>query len=186
MISLEDLMTMDSAALLKVLLRAHPLEPDALSNTQYLGVDLSLPAPLSKLLWKTFRKTFYLDPGGALRGWNIKMEQTGIDGPARPLTDRHSNAKTFGHYHLRPAESIRFPKRWRGQHFLDYTCAGNLPFDVARFGYCPLVAVNEGDSTLLLGWELFRIGPAFVPLPPLYYALRLEGPLDTLEPIPRP
>ncbi len=37
---------------------------------------------------------------------------------------------------------------------------------------------------LLLGWEVFRVGPALLPLP-LYYALRLDGPLEHIVPPPR-
>ena len=48
----------------------------------------------------------------------------------------------------------------------------------------PLVAVNEGDMSLLLGWEVFKLGPLFVPLRD-YWALRLEGPLEEVVPIPK-
>ena len=38
--------------------------------------------------------------------------------------------------------------------------------------------------SLLLGWEVFKLGPLFVPLRD-YWALRLEGPLEEVVPQPR-
>lgn len=67
---------------------------------------------------------------------------------------------------------------------LDYQVAGNAPWDLARFGYCPLVAVNPGSAELLLGWEVFRVGGVLLPLPD-YWLLVREGPLDTVLPPPR-
>lgn len=186
MITLEDLMSMSSSQLHEVMEQGHPLDFHAMAETQYLGVDLSLPGFMRKLLWHTFRKTFHRDPEtGVLRGWNVKMEQNGIDGPAVPLTDRRGQPKTFGHYQAKSAVGIEFPKGWQGPNFLDYGAAGNPFFDVARLGYTPLIAVNEGSSDLLLGWEIFKIGPAFLPMP-LYWALRLQGPLERVEKVPRP
>jgi hypothetical protein len=152
----------------------------------YLGVDCSLPSIINKILWKTFRKTFYKDPEtGDLRGWNVRMEQTGWDGPGTPMTDKSGKQIPFGHYRVLPAKGLKFPGGWVGENFLDYQTAGNTMFDMAKLGYCPLVAVNEGDNDLLLGWEVFKIGPVFFPLPD-YWALKREGPLDEVAPIPCP
>ncbi len=130
---------------------------------------------MNRILWKTFRKTFHRDPStGALRGWNVRMEQTGIDGPQEPMKNADGTAKTFAHYEVRSAEGKRFPRGWHGDHYLDYGVVGN-PFGEA-IGYTPLVAVNEASMNLLLGWEVFKVGPLFVPLPD-YWALRLDGPL---------
>jgi len=184
-LTLDDLMTLDAAALHGIIDAGRPVDELAVAGTQYLGVDLSLPKPIGRLLWKTFRKTFYRDPDtGVLRGWNVRMEQLGVEAEQTPMTDRKGRALSFGHYHLRCATGLRFPRKWSGGHFLDYTVAGNRYADVARFGYTPLVAVNTQQSDLLLGWEVFRMGPAFLPLP-LYYALRLDGPLEEVVPVPR-
>ncbi|MBL8685197.1 MAG: hypothetical protein JNK05_38825 [Myxococcales bacterium] len=182
--TLEDLMAMNSAQLHEVLCAGHPLDPDVLAERQYLGVDLSLPGWARKILWHTFRKTFTRDAStGDVRGWNVKMEQHGIDGARVPLVTRKGEPVTFGHYVVRPAVSMKFP-RWNGAHYLDYGAAGNTFFDLARLGCTPLVAVNEGSQDLLLGWEVFRVAGAFVPMS-LYWALRYEGPLDRVVPPPR-
>lgn len=185
-LTLDDLMGMKSKALRGVMDAGHPLDEDVLADSQYLGVDLSLPGFMRKILWHTFRKCFHRDPAtGVLRGWNVKMEQNGIDGPAVPLTDRKDRQVTFGHYHVKSAEGVKFPKRWTGPNFLDYTVGGNKFFDMAKLGYTPLIAVNEGSSELLLGWEIFKVGPLFLPLP-LFWALRRQGPLKVVVPVPKP
>ena len=181
--TLDDLMAMDRRALRQVIDQGSPLDPATLAERMYLGVDLSLPNFARKLLWHTFRKTFHRD-GEQVRGWNVRMEQNGIDGPRRPLVDRRGRPITFGHYRIRERGEARFPGGWTGAHFLDYGVAGNTFLDLARFGYTPLVAVNAGSQDLLLGWEVFKIGPAFLPLP-LFWALRYEGPLDEVIPPPR-
>ena len=153
--TLYDLMAMDSAVLHRVLQAGHPLDPAVLAGRQYLGVDLSLPGWARKLLWHTFRKTFVsVWPGTAgdvdVRGWNVRMEQHGVDGARVPQRDRHGKPITFGHYRVRRSGELRFP-RWSGTHYLDYGSAGNPFHDPARFGRTPLVAVNEGRQDLLLG-----------------------------------
>ncbi len=183
-LTLEDLMKLDSKALHAALLRGHPLDTDALAGRMYLGVDLSLPGWARRLLWHTFRKTFVRDEeSGEVRGWNVKMEQRGVDGPRVPRTRGDGRQVTFGHYRVRRAHGD-FPGQYRGTHYLDYRAAGNLRRDLAGLGHTPLVAVNEGSQALLLGWEVFRVGPTFLPMP-LYWALRDEGPLDIVVEPPR-
>ena len=185
-LTVEDLLQMSRREHWEVMKRAHPFDPAALDDTQYIGVDLSLPRVMNRLLWKTFRKTFHRDPAtGVLRGWNVRLEQTGWEVPTTPMTDRHGEPITFGHYEVRAASGKRFPWGWQGAHYLDYGVAGNVPLDPARVGYCPVVAVNAGRHDLLLGWEVLKVGPALIPLPD-YWALVREGPLDRVVPVPRP
>lgn len=183
-LTLEDLMKMDAKELHRVLLAGHPLDTDVLAGRMYVGVDLSLPGWLRRVLWHTFRKTFVRDERcGEVRGWNVRMEQHGVDGPRVPLRDGKGRAITFGHYRVRRAHGD-LPGQYRGTHYLDYGAGGNTLLDLARLGRTPLVAVNEGSQDLLLGWEVFRVGPAYLPLP-LYWALRYEGPLDEVVEPPR-
>jgi choline dehydrogenase-like flavoprotein len=184
-LTLEDLMQMSAAQLHAVMCQSHPLDPDALAGRQFLGVDLSLPGWARKVLWHTFRKTFTRDEAtGDVRGWNVRMAQHGVDGPRVPLRDREGQPVTFGHYRVRSAAGVKFPKGWQGAHLLDYTRAGNARLDPAALGFTPLVAVNPGRQDLLLGWEVFKVGPALLPLP-LYWALRDEGPLEVIVSPPR-
>ena len=181
-LELEDLLEMNRRQLHAIVECAYPLRLDALEEKQYQGIDLSLPPFVNRILWKTFRKTFHRDPrSGVLRGWNVRMEQAGIDGPRLPMKDRTGKPRTFAHYELRSAAGLHFPRGWKGAQYLDYGVVGN-PFG-ENLGYTPLVAVNEGDMDLLLGWEVFKLGPLFIPLPD-YWALRLEGPLQEVVPLP--
>lgn len=183
-LTLQDLMAMNARELHAVMLRGHRIDEGAIVGRQFLGVDLSLPGWARRILWHTFRKTFTRDaPDDEVRGWNVRMEQRGVDGPQVPLTDRHGAPRTFGHYRLRSAEGMNFPQGYRGAQFLHYGEAGNPFMDLARLGRTPLVAVNAGRSDLLLGWEIFALGPGYLPLP-LYWALRDDGPLDTVIPPP--
>lgn len=186
-IALEQLLTMSSTELKAIVDRGLPLDLDALADTAYTGIDLSMPAVFHKLMWKSFRKTFHRDPQtGVLRGWNVKVEQTGWDAPPKPRLDGSGKPLTFGHYEVRPAAGERFPGGWQGGHYLDYRVAGNTFFDFpARAGFCPLVAVNEGSMDLLLGWEVFRLGNVLVPIVD-YWLLKREGPLLPADVQPRP
>lgn len=186
-ITLEQIFAMSQTELQAIVDRGAPLDLDALANTTYTGIDLSMPALFHKLMWKSFRKTFYRDPQtGRLRGWNVKVEQTGWDTPPAAKTNGQGKPLTFGHYEVHPAAGQRFPRNWQGGHYLDYRVAGNTFLDFpARAGFCPLVAVNPGSMELLLGWEVFRLGDVLVPIPD-FWLLRREGPLRPQDVVPRP
>jgi len=185
-LSLDDLLKMSNLQRRQVVFNAHPFDLDALEGKMYRGIDLSLPPIMNKILWKTFRKTFVRDPKTKeIRGWNVRMQQTGWDGPGEPMTDSKGKQMSFGHYRVKSAKGLKFPGGWTGEQFLDYTIAGNPWYDPAGLGYTPLVAVNQGSNDLLLGWEIFKIGSVFVPLPD-YWALKLEGPVDEVVPVPCP
>lgn len=178
---------MKSADLHAIVQRGLPLDLDAIADTAYTGIDLSMPAWFHKLMWKSFRKTFHRDPRtGVIRGWNVKVQQTGWDRPPAPKLDGKGRPITFGHYEVRPAAGSRFPRGWQGGHYLDYRVAGNRFLDwPARAGYCPLVSVNEGDSELLLGWEVFHVAGTAIPLND-YWVLKREGPLAPADVVARP
>ena len=183
-IELEDMVKMSPAEVAEVFRNGHPIKTEELANTQYMGVDLSMPAWFHKYFWKTFRKTFYRDPQTeVLRGWNVKMEQTGWTGEQTPKRNKKGEELAFGHYEVCSAVGKKFPKGWQGADYLDYGVAGNPALDPAGLGYCPLVAVNEGSTDLLLGWEVFKIGGLFVPLND-YWLLKRDGTLATIQPRP--
>ncbi len=187
MITVDDLLQMSRAELHAIIDQGHPVDPDAVADTSYTGVDLSMPALFHKLAWRSFRKTFHRDPAtGVVRGWNVRVAQVGWDTPPPPLRDRQGRPRSFGHYELRPAAGLRFPRGWQGGSYLDYGVAGNSALDFpANSGFCPLVAVNPGDASLLLGWEVFKVAGLLLPLPD-YWLLRREGPLAPADVVPRP
>jgi hypothetical protein len=175
-ITFDDLLGMSGTQLQAIIDAAHPIDEAFLDGKQYTGSDLSLPKIGHKLLWETFRKTFVRDPDhGDLRGWNVRMEQRGIHGAQAPKRTKAGEPRTFAHYRVRSAEGIAWPKGWRGRQFLDYSIAGN-PFP-ENLAYTPIVAVNEGRSDLILGWEIFKVGGRLVDSH-LYWAIEAYGPLD--------
>ncbi len=182
---LERLRGLSRRQLAGVMQAGHGLDLDELADSMYLGVDLSLPRFAQKLVWETFCKTFHRDPeSGLLRGWNVRLEQRGSDGPLLAQRTAAGQRRTFGHYLVRSARGQRFPAGWRGAHYLDYAQAGNKRWDLTRFAAAPLVAVRAGDMGLLLGWELLEVAGRRFPLP-LYWALLRVGPLDHVVGVPR-
>ena len=84
-----DILSLSRDTLRGMLEGGHPIDPRTLDDAEYRGVSLGLPSPIVKLTWLTFRKTFHRDPRtGALRGWNVRMQQAGLDGPRAPMLDR--------------------------------------------------------------------------------------------------
>lgn len=182
--ALEDLMDMNNRQLHRLLERGHPIDTDAVCGVQYLGSDLSMPRLGHKLLWQTFRKCFVRDEEhGDVRGWNVRMEQRGIHGAQVPKRTRSGELAEFAHYRIRSAHGIRWPKGWRGEQYFDYGIAGN-PFG-EDLGFTPVASVNDDGSSLILGWEIFDVGGRLV-APPLYWALRPDGPVDHVAVPKRP
>lgn len=186
-LSLDQILTLSNRELHAIVDRGLPLDVDAIADHSYTGIDLSMPSWFHKLMWKSFRKTFHRDPAtGVLRGWNVKVEQVGWDAPPPPKRDGKGVPLTFGHYEVRPAAGLAFPRGWTGGHYLDYRTAGNAWWDFpANAGYCPLVTINEGSSELLLGWEVFHVAGMAVPITD-YWVLVREGPLAADDVVPRP
>lgn len=128
----------------------HRIDPSSLDDSRYRGISLGLPSFVDSLFWKTFEKTFHRD--GELRGWNVRLEQTGVEGPVTPLLSG-GVPKTFGHYAVHEGE------RWLE----------------LRYGAMvdPLVSLQDGDVSWLLG----RSDLLGIPTPS-YFLLQRIGPLE--------
>ena len=64
------------------MLAGHPVDPAQLEGWVYRGTSLGLPSLVERLTWKTFQKAFWRDPAtGRLLGWNVRLEQDGLDAP---------------------------------------------------------------------------------------------------------
>jgi hypothetical protein len=179
MVKPEDLLAMSRPELRALLEGGHPIDPSALDDTEYVGVSLGLPAWMVKLSWRTFRKTFHRDPeSGALRGWNVRMKQTGLHGPREEMRDRKGEPRCFGFYEVVPADTYRMPVRCQHGLMIDYGRAPQNPWlDPVRHGRDPLVALRAGSVEQLLGWTYLDLG--FFDLgTPSYFLLTREGPLQ--------
>jgi hypothetical protein len=152
-------------ALHRALRSGHAIDQRALDDTEYQGISVGLPHFVERFTWKTFTKTFHRDPEtGDLRGWNVRMQQTGIEGEPIALM-RDGVPFTWGHYRVHDEKS---------RLMIDYGVPSN-PFFVSRMRD-PLVAVSKDDPSVLLGVSYFDLG-LFRLLTPTYFVLVRRGPL---------
>jgi hypothetical protein len=177
-----DFLSLSRNELRRMLEGGHPIDPHALDDSQYRGVSLGLPSPMVKLTWLTFRKTFHRDKNtGALRGWNVRMEQTGLDGERKPMLDRSGMPRCFGFYGVRRAsEYANLPIAAQHGLMIDYSLGQeNARLDPVRRGRDPLVALEKGSVERLLGWTYLDLGAVRVGTPS-YFLLERDGVLSTL------
>lgn len=180
---MSDLLSMSRRELLDTLRSGHPIEAAALDDSSYVGVSLGMPGWVDRLAWKTFMKTFHRDPDlGVLRGWNVRLQQDGIDAPPRPL-ERAGDRVTFGHYRVRLLVAGEAPSNVSVGLMLDYGAGGSSAWDVAGLLRDPLVALRPGDVTELLGWTYVRLLGARIPTPSFFW-LRRVGVLDHCIAVP--
>jgi hypothetical protein len=150
-----DLLGLGRRQLMDLLRGGHPIDPRALDDTEYHGVSLGLPGFVEALTWKKFKKTFHRDPAtGALRGWNVREEQNGLDAPWIDRRDTAGAPLTFGHYQVVEARSAKVPKGCDRGLLIDYRVDGGAMRRVRD----PIVALSPEDPTLLLGWSYLDLG----------------------------
>jgi len=167
MITRAELLRASRSDLRALLEHGHPIDPSRLDDTTYRGISLGLPAWVERLSWKKFGKSFHRDPHTRqLRGWNVRIEQDGLDRPWRTRM-RGGVPWTFGHFAV-VADRDRL--------LLDYG-ALNRGIDPLRVVRDPLVALERDSVELLLGWSYLALGPARVPTPS-YFLLERDRPLE--------
>jgi hypothetical protein len=184
MLTAADLAALDRDELLAVLRSGHAIDPRELDDTEYRGVSLGLPGIVVALTWKKFKKVFHRDAEtGALRGWNVRIEQSDDD-LWRP---RHRRGRiwTFGHYEVVPARGRGVPRGCDRGLLIDYGLGGNRPLDPMRRVRDPIVAVHPGDNQLLLGWSYLDLGLARLGTPS-FFSLERDGALTHRVDPPRP
>ena len=171
---------MSKRELAAALREGHPIDPRALDDTQYRGVSLGLPPFMIRLTWLKFRKTFHRDPStGALRGWNVRLQQNGLDAPNVARIGPDGRAMTFGHYEVVPSDSYRPPNGAQGL-VIDYGRGRNGMLDPLNRVRDPLVALEAHGAQALLGWSYADLGVRFGT--GSYFLLELEGPLEEVVP----
>ena len=137
-------------------------DPAALAGARYDGISLGLPRLVERLTWTKFAKAFHRDPAtGAIRGWNVRVVDDGLDQPWRPRT-RRGVPVTFGHF----AVTVR-----DGGVVLDYGAIRD-----------PLVALAGSD--VLLGRSLLVIAGRTIGTPS-WFVLRRAGALEHVAPAPQ-
>ena len=133
MVRRDDIIGLGGPGLAARMAQGHPIDPAALDDTEYRGISLGLPALVERLSWKTFQKTFHRDPKtGDLRGWNVRLEQRGLDASSVALVKR-SAPFTFGHYRVVPMGDRKTPRPVFPGLAIDYALGENGPFYPMRF-----------------------------------------------------
>lgn len=180
----QDLLPLPASALHGLLRSGHAIEPESLENAHYRGVSLGLPAVVEQLTWKTFRKAFHRDPAtGVLRGWNVRLQQRGVDGRSLPLRRKDGTLAAFGHFAVVEARGRGVPGGVEQGLLLDYGQGRNRRLDPTRVVRDPLVSLVEDSAELLLGWTYLELGLLRVRTPS-FFVLRREGTLDEVVPTP--
>jgi hypothetical protein len=180
----DDVLRLDRRGLHALLRDGHPIDPRALDDTVYRGISLGLPAWVDRVAWKTFQKVFHRDPAtGLLRGWNVRVEQHGVDAASVPV-QRDGAPLTFGHFLVTDLAAYRVPHACGAGLMLDYGRGGNAAWDVTRVLRDPIVAIEPGRTDLLLGWSYLDLAGVRVGTPS-FFTLDHEGPLDHRAAPPR-
>ncbi len=182
MLTARDFWSLDRRALADRLNSGHHIDPHALDEKVYRGTSLGLPAIADRLLWKTFQKAFHRD-GEVLRGWNVRLEQDGVEAKSRPMRRRTGEARTFGHFLVRDVPGEAIPGGRCAGLLLDYGRGGQSALDPVSHLCDPIVAVEPGRTDLLLGWTFVKIGRLQVGTPS-FFTLELDGPLEGPIPLP--
>ncbi|MEW5741842.1 MAG: hypothetical protein AB1938_23205 [Myxococcota bacterium] len=173
----ETLRRESHAELRQRILNGYPVSPAALEGWAYRGTSLGLPRLIERLTWKTFQKTFFRQPDtGRLVGWNVRLEQDGVDAPSRPLR-RGGVPVTTWHYEVISPEGVAMPRGFDRGLIIDYGRARNPLLDTIRFAKDPLVAVEPGNADVLLGVTYLTLG-RFCVETPTYFLLEREHRLD--------
>jgi hypothetical protein len=163
------LLDASGSTLARTLAAAAPVTAEALTGFQWRGISLGLPGVVEALTWKTFVKVFVDEGAGATpRGWNLRIRQTGLDGPVEII-------KRFGHFGIQGAPSDpRWPK---GTALLDYSPEGG-PMGRVRD---PLGALG---ADTVLGWTYVSVAGRVLGTPS-YFLLQRDRPLGPEELVPR-
>ena len=184
-LTLDALRSLSGKGLRALLAQGHPVDPATLDNSQYRGVSLGIPQWVEKLAWTTFMKTFHRDPKtGALRGWNVRLEQTGLGSPIEYMHTRNGEPKTFGHFEVVDANPATMPAGCAAGLLIHYGRGGNGRLDPIRCLRDPLVSLMPDSTDRLLGASYLDLGFRF--MTPSYFLLERLGPLDHVAHSPRP
>ncbi len=176
MTAVKDLLNADNRELRSRIAGGHPVDPAALEGWAYRGTSLGLPRFVERLTWKTFQKTFYRDPtSGRLLGWNVRLEQDGVDAPSRPKM-RHGRPVTEWNYEVIEPAGVPAPRGFARGLVIDYSRAPNPP-GLVRLTKDPLVALVEGSADELLGVSYLVLGDRCIETP-TYFTLQREHPID--------
>ena len=178
----KSLRTASRKVLREHIVEGYAVDPKAIEGFAYRGTSLGLPAFVERLTWKTFLKTFYRDPGsGRLVGWNVRLEQDGLDARSRPRLDERGCPVCVWNYEVIAKGTVPMPRGFDRGLVIDYSCAKNPTFDTVRLMKDPLVALSPDSCDELIGVSYVVLGGVCIETP-TYFTLEREGPIDYVPP----
>lgn len=169
-----SLRTASRAELRRRVAEGHAVDPAGLEGYAYRGTSLGLPRVVELATWKTFQKTFWRHPDGRLLGWNVRLEQDGVDAPSRPKR-RHGVPVTEWPYGVIAPEGVPMPPGFDRGLVIDYSLAPNPP--PQRLVKDPLVALTPGDFDALLGVSYLVVAGRPIETP-TYFTLERDHRID--------
>jgi len=173
----DELLSLSQPELMALLRGGHPVDAAALADTRYRGISLGLPGWLESLTWKKFSKCFAAAGEGRIRGWNLRTVQDGLSSPWTPMKRKDGSLKTFGFFEVVPAAEHSVHRGLEHGLLIHYGLGGNRAMDPVCRLRDPLVALNAGDPSLLLGWTYLDLGLGLRLGTPSFFSLELDGPL---------
>ena len=174
MTSRQDLLNASRSELRNQITHGYSVDPESIEGWAYRGISLGLPKFVEKFTWKTFQKTFWRDPvTGALRGWNVRLEQKGIDAASTPIL-KNGKPLTVWHYSVIDPVGVPAPKDFNKGLIIDYSLGPNPKLDPISLNKDPLVAVEPGNNDLLLGVTYMVLGGVCIETP-TYFLLQREN-----------
>lgn len=169
-----ELRTAPARVLREHIVHGYPVDPRDIEGWAYRGTSLGLPSFVERLTWKTFQKTFHRDPGsGRLLGWNVRLEQDGIDAPSRPKIKR-GRPVTEWNYEVVPPDGVPMPAGFDRGLIIDYSLAPNPPGPM-RFTKDPLVSLSPDNADEMIGVSYLVIGGRTLETPTYFTLEREEG-----------
>lgn len=137
-------------------------QPDleALSGWEFRGRNVAWWAKRSPIL--KFIKGFYTDGQGQGWGYNIPVEQNGLDAPwiCKPSDQ---DPKRFGFYTVGPVDPASRDNVHLASLLLDYGRGKNPLLDASKVLRDYLVRIDPDSDDLLLGKAYLALGPSRVP-----------------------
>ena len=175
--TVKELREASPSALRRFMADGHAIVPEALEERAYMGISLGLPHWIERLGWTTFVKTFHRDPhSGALRGWNVRVEQQGLEPPVTYRRTPQGQPTTWGFFEVVDGRDHSAPGDLEHGLLIHYGLGGQSPLNPVSRIRDPLVSLSADDTSRLLGVTYLKLG--WNVMTPSYFLLQCPQPLD--------
>ena len=146
-------------------------DPESLAGCEWRGYNLSWQVKLLGL--QKFVKGFF-QAGSGVEGYNIPVQQNGLDGPWRQLPSPE-NPRRYAFYTVTPVDAQSVDQLYPQALLLDYGASPrNPPRAIERRLRDYLVQPDPANADLLLGKAYFAFGR--YRLPSNFFVLERLGP----------